>query len=246
MRKEEILVTIITPAFNSASTIERTLNSVLNQTYKNYEYIIIDGGSKDNTIKIVKEYLDKFEGKMTYISEPDNGIYDAMNKGIRKANGTLIGIVNSDDFYETDAIENMVNALGEEKYQVLYGYLRYIKEDREAYIALYNDYWLNTQMITHPTCFITKSIYNEIADYDSTYKSAADYDLMLRLHNNPKVIFRPVYKIISNFALGGFSDSYIGAKETAIIKYRNKVIDRKKYWKMRIIAIAKKVCGVLE
>lgn len=244
--KDDILVSIITPTYDSASTIERTLDSVLNQTYKNYEYIIIDGGSRDDTINIIKKYESKFDGKMTYISEKDRGIYDAMNKGIRNAKGLLVGIVNSDDFYEPDALENMVNSLGEEKYQVLYGYLRYLIDNKEAYIALYNDYWLKDKMITHPTCFVTRSVYAEIADYDITYKSAADYDLMLKLHNDPKVVFRPVYKVISNFTLGGFSDSYIGLKEAASVLYKNGAINRKQFLKKQTIALAKKWLGILK
>lgn len=244
--RDDILVSIITPTYNSASTIERTLNSVLNQTYKNYEYIIVDGGSRDDTINIIKKYESRFEGKMSYISEPDQGIYDAMNKGIKKANGLLVGIVNSDDFYEPDALENMINSMGGEKYQVLYGFLRYLIDNKEAYIALYNDYWLKDRMITHPTCFVTRSIYTDIADYDITYKSAADYDLMLKLHNNPQVVFRPVYKVISNFTLGGFSDSYVGLKEAANVLYKNEAISRRQFLKLRAIALAKKCLGILK
>ena len=81
------------------------LNLVLNQTYKNIEYIIIDGQSKDNTLNIIKEYEPKFEGRMKWITEPDKGIYDAMNKGIEKSNGEIIGIINSDDWYENNAVE---------------------------------------------------------------------------------------------------------------------------------------------
>ena len=108
--------TIITPCFNSEKTIEKTLQSVLNQTYQNFEYIIIDGGSTDDTLSIIESYKEKFAEKLTVVSEKDNGIYDAMNKGIQLAKGELVGIVNSDDFYETDALENIVNEYQNEKY----------------------------------------------------------------------------------------------------------------------------------
>ena len=101
-----MMFSIITPCYNSEKTIERTLQSVQSQTYQNYEYIIIDGGSVDGTLSIVEAYKSKFNGKMRVISEKDDGIYDAMNKGIRMAQGKLLGIVNSDDFYENTCLEN--------------------------------------------------------------------------------------------------------------------------------------------
>ena len=97
-------ISIITPCLNSAKTIRQTIESVLNQTYQDIEYIIVDGASTDGTLEIIQEYEDQFQGRMQYVSEPDNGIYDAMNKGIRMSHGNVIGIINSDDFYEEDAV----------------------------------------------------------------------------------------------------------------------------------------------
>ena len=102
--EENKLVTVITPCFNSEKTIRKTIESVLNQTYHNIEYLIIDGASTDKTVEIAKSYEQAFGGRMKIYSEPDKGIYDAMNKGIRLAGGELVGIVNSDDYYETDAV----------------------------------------------------------------------------------------------------------------------------------------------
>ncbi len=93
-------VSIVTPCLNSEKTIRDTIESVLYQTYKNIEYIIVDGSSTDNTVKIIKEYLPKFHGRMKFVSEKDNGIYNAMNKGIKMSSGNIIGIINSDDYYE--------------------------------------------------------------------------------------------------------------------------------------------------
>ena len=98
---------IITICFNSEKTIERTIKSVLAQTCRDYEYIIVDGASKDSTLDIVKRYEPMFEGRMKWKSEPDKGIYNAMNKGIKRASGDIIGIVNSDDWLEPDALENV-------------------------------------------------------------------------------------------------------------------------------------------
>ena len=98
---------IITICYNSSATIERSMKSVLAQTFTDYEYIIVDGGSKDSTLDIVKKYEPLFEGRMKWKSEPDKGIYDAMNKGIERSSGTIIGIVNSDDWLEADALETV-------------------------------------------------------------------------------------------------------------------------------------------
>ena len=103
-----ILVSILTPCYNSAKTIEKTLECIEKQTYTNIEYIIIDGGSTDGTLEIIDRHRSRLPEKLTVISENDNGIYDAMNKGIRLAKGELIGIVNSDDWYEHDTVEQAV------------------------------------------------------------------------------------------------------------------------------------------
>ena len=124
-------VSIITVCYNSSMTIRRTFDSVLNQTYADIEYIVVDGASTDGTIEIIKEYEPLFEGRMCWISEKDNGIYDAMNKGISMAEGELIGIINSDDYYEPDAVECMVNAMTNDKYQILYGSMRTWKNGEE-------------------------------------------------------------------------------------------------------------------
>ncbi len=103
-------ISIITVTYNSSKTLKDTLESVLKQTYKNYEHIIVDGLSKDNTMQIVKEYEEKYNGKLRYISEEDSGLYDAMNKGIKMAAGDIIGILNSDDIY---AHENVLQEIVE-------------------------------------------------------------------------------------------------------------------------------------
>ena len=121
---QEFMVTVLTPCFNSVKTIEKTLECIEQQTYFNIEYIILDGGSTDGTLEVIERHREKLPRQFTLISEKDHGIYDAMNKGIRLAKGKLIGIVNSDDWYEKDTIENVVEAYQGEKYEVVYGMQR--------------------------------------------------------------------------------------------------------------------------
>lgn len=209
MEKQK-LVSIITVCFNSEKTIRRTIESVLRQTYQNIEYIIIDGKSTDNTMNIVKEYETVFVGRLTVISEPDNGIYDAMNKGIALAKGEMIGLINSDDFYEPDAVEQIMRQVGEEKYQICYGEIRKLKDGIEESIVIFSHYFLEERMIGHPACFISKETYEKYGVYDVRYKSAADYEFMLRLFKQKDVKFIPVYSIIANFSSGGMSGTRAG------------------------------------
>ena len=221
---------IITVCFNSEKTIERTIISVLSQSYQDFEYIIVDGASTDGTLSIIKNYIKKYPDKIKLISEKDSGIYDAMNKGIRSASGDLIGIVNSDDYYEVDALENISKAYDGEKYEVVYGMLRTIKDGKEVSVYIKNHQWLEKDMITHPTCFITRDTYTDFGVYSLEYRYSADYEFMLRMNRNRKVIFRPVYKIISNFSLDGASSSIKGYMDTLKLKYRYNLISKKKYY----------------
>lgn len=198
-------VSIITVCFNSEKTIRTTIESVLHQTYNNIEYIIIDGKSSDSTIEIVKEYMPLFRGRLRYISEKDNGIYDAMNKGIRLSKGDVIGIINSDDFYELDAVENIIKYMNSEKYQVLYGACNLIYKDRVINTVKKSYQKLNKDMIPHPTCFVTRQTYHDFGLFLPSFKIAADYELMLRFYTSKKVTFKQIPKTIANFREGGIS-----------------------------------------
>lgn len=233
-KRDNVLVSIITVCYNSSKTIRRTLESVLSQTYDHYEYIVIDGASSDDTLEIVRSYEPQFNGKMKIISEPDSGIYDAMNKGIRHASGDLIGIVNSDDFYEDNALEIMVRKYEElqREHVVLYGFQRNLAGEDEISVVLYHHQYLSRQMITHPTCFVSSRVYRDYGMFDTTYKSSADYEFMLRLLYSEKVYFEPVYEIISNFRVGGMSGSQKGYRETAKLRYQYKFISPMRYIKI--------------
>ena len=224
MAMSKCLISVITVCLNSSKTIEKTIKSVLEQTYQNFEYFIIDGGSNDGTIEIVNKYIPQFAGKLTMVSEKDNGIYDAMNKGIAKSSGDLIC---SDDWYEKDAFEIMANEYHGEKYKVQYAMQRVIKDEREEMCVIYNHEFINNRMIPHQTCFITRGVYDLIGLFDLKYKSAADYDFMIRAIQNKNVIIKPIYRIIACFRCGGMSESFTARVEQAKIQRKYGYISRK-------------------
>lgn len=178
------LVSIITVSLNSEKTIERTILSVKNQTYKNIEYIIIDGGSTDSTSEIINKYKKNIS---YWVSEKDAGIYNAMNKGISIANGEIIGIINSDDWLKEDAIEKVIatsESLSDEKY-VIHGKIaifdknnRFMKNHGPKPILGYH--YISTPF-KHPAMFVSRKIYDDIGVYDEEIGLSADYDFMLRV-----------------------------------------------------------------
>ncbi len=224
-----MLVSVITPCYNSEKTIEKTLVCIENQTYKNIEYIIMDGGSKDKTMDIINRHRDKLPKLLKVVSESDGGIYDAMNKGIKQASGHLIGIVNSDDWYEPNTIEQVVKHYQKQPYEVVYGMQRTLLDGKEKLTVIYHHDFLPQQMITHPTCFVTKKTYEQFGLFDTQYRSAADYDLMLRFWESRQVVFTPVMQVLSNFVLGGMSSSQTGVRENARIRYKRGYMSRKRY-----------------
>lgn len=227
---QEILVSVITPCYNSEKTIEKTLECIQNQTYKNIEYIIIDGGSTDGTPAVIEKHRHRLPQKFRLISEKDSGIYDAMNKGIGFAGGQLIGIVNSDDWYENDTVEQIVSNYQGNRYEVVYGMQRNYLNGKEKAVFLYHHDFLPQQMITHPTCFVTADTYRDFGKFDVKYRSAADYDLMLRFWESGKVAFTPVMSVLSNFRLGGISSSQTGVRENAAIRYKRGYMAKRRYW----------------
>lgn len=209
MKNTNPLISIVTVSFNSETTIRQTIQSVLNQTYVNIEYVIIDGGSTDATMMIVQEYGEAFSKKniaYKFLSEPDKGIYDAMNKGIHLCEGKWIGIINSDDYYETDALELVHNCICDSPdAELIYGNITLINELGVKSVAKpNNDLNILTQTMTifHPTVFIKREIYMNFGLFDLKYKLCADWDLILRLYLN-RTNFQYVNGLISNFRAGG-------------------------------------------
>ncbi len=204
-------ISIITVCFNSQSTIRQTIDSVLSQDYDNVEYIVIDGASTDWTLRI----LDFFKDKIDYfISEKDKGIYNAMNKGIKASTGNIVGILNSDDFYPNNKILSKVSKIFEESgCDCLYGDLVYVSQADGSKIVRYwqsgefnvdrlNKGW----MLPHPTFFVKKSVYEKYGLYNTDLKTAADYEMILRLlyKNRLHVVYLP--EIMVKMRMGGTSN----------------------------------------
>lgn len=189
-----IKISVITVTFNSAATVRDTIESILMQEYHDYEYLVIDGGSKDNTVDIIKEYESRFEGKMRWISEKDKGMYDGINKGIRMASGDVVGIINSDDFYHRNDIFNVIAKAFEENIdvQAIYGDVRFVHPDNLKKTVRYysSKHWKPWRfrfgfMPAHPTFFTYKKNFEKYGYYQYDYHIAADYELLIRhLYSN--------------------------------------------------------------
>ena len=182
-------ITIVTATYNSSATLRDTIESVLSQTYLDYEHIIVDGKSKDATLDIVREYELRYQGKLRYISEPDKGIYDAMNKGIRMATGDVVGLLNSDDFYTSnDVLEHVARALSDPNVDAVYGDIHYVNDDDLTHCVRYYSSRVFRRglmrmgfMPAHPSFYCRRAIYEKYGTFDTSLCIAADFENLLRL-----------------------------------------------------------------
>jgi len=207
-------ISIITITYNSEKTIKDTIESILNQTYKNVEYIIVDGKSNDMTIEIVKSYKNKIS---KFISEKDNGIYDAMNKGLELATGDIIGILNSDDVYfDKYVIEGVVKRFKEKFVDSVYGDLYYVEENDVNKVVRY---WKSSHFIEgsfakgwhppHPTFFVKREVYEKYGFFDLEMKVSADFELMLRFLEKYDISTTYLPKVLVRMRTGGESNKSI-------------------------------------
>ncbi|MCL2848053.1 MAG: glycosyltransferase [Firmicutes bacterium] len=218
---------IITVSFNAEKTIAETIGSVLNQSESDFEYIIIDGASSDSTLEIVESYRSAFKDKgisLRVVSEKDNGIFDAMNKGIKLAEGKIVGIINSDDYYSEETFEKVKAEFEREEFDILYGHLRvfgekrdFIKRAKEQSKKFSTLYW------NHPTMFVAKTVYNEyMYAVESMYD---DLDFILRSRErNKKIVV--LDEILANFRLGGVSNGKSWKGRGDSIKLRNHIYSK--------------------
>lgn len=204
-------VSIITIAYNSAETIEDTIRSVASQKYSDIEYIVVDGKSTDNTLSIIDKHKTSIS---KLISEKDNGIYDAMNKGVRLASGDIVGILNSDDFYADEhVIADVVKTFETEKCDGLYADLVYVDRENISMITrtwnsgkYYDGLFLNGWMPPHPTFFVRKEVYEKFGGYNTDLRSAADYEIMLRFIHKFKIRLSYLPRVITKMRSGGQSN----------------------------------------
>lgn len=195
-------VSIVTAVRNGARHLQQAITSVANQDYPNIEYIIIDGGSTDGTLGIVERNRQHIYDT---ISRPDRGLYFAMNEGIARSTGEIVGIINADDWYEPGAIQAVVEEyLASDRQTIIYGVTRYYDERGLDMILSYDHSRLPTRMINHPSTFVPRAVYDRIGLFDTQYRVAADYDFLLRAYRGG-ISFRHVEKILANFRHGGFS-----------------------------------------
>ena len=207
-------ISIITISFNAKATIDKTLYSVANQSYKNIEHIIVDGNSKDNTIDICKSYshISKI------LSEPDKGVYDAFNKGIKLATGDVIGFLNADDtFYNENSIQDIVDAFSNNETDIVYGNLDYVNEEskvirnwisRPYEKGLVKKAWKTA----HPSFYCKKEVYDRFGGYNDSFKIAGDFELCLRfleINNIPSFYLN---KKVVKMLVGGISNSGLKSK----------------------------------
>ncbi len=208
-------ISIITVVYNNARTIRCAINSVLSQSYKDIEYIIIDGGSNDGTLEIINNYNNKIS---VIVSEKDNGIYDAMNKGIKKATGDVIGILNSDDLYFNENIIELVanKFIDDGALDVLYGDLVYVEKND---ISIVVRKWVSCEYRTnffesgnvppHPSLFLKRKVYSLVGLFNLDYKLASDYEFMLRVFKMHSFKIKYINNFLVKMRLGGATNKNI-------------------------------------
>lgn len=205
-------ISIVTTTYNRIGTLKDTIDSVLRQTYQNIEYIIIDGGSTDGSVDLIRSYEPLFKGRMKWVSQPDHGLYDGMNKGIRMASGDVIGILNSDDYFTADDIIEQV-ALHINGYDAVYGDVHFIHPaDPNHCIRYYSSrYFRRWQMRfgympAHPSFYAKKEVYDKYGCYSLEYQLAADFDLMVRLFCKHRIHAKYIHRDFVTMRIGGLSN----------------------------------------
>ena len=243
------LVTIITVVYNNAEFIGGAIESVLSQDYPSIEYIIIDGGSTDGTIEIIEEYRSKIP---IFFSEPDEGIFDALNKGIRNASGDIIGILHSDDiFTDKYVVSDMIKEIEDEEIELIFSDLVIVNEITgkifRYYKAQYFRPWLlRTGWVPpHPTCFMKKTLFDEFGLYSTDYKIAGDFDFFVRMFFRRTIKWKYLSRITVSMRYGGISNSGISNKILAAIEINNS-LKQNKVWSLAIFQLFRYLIRVSE
>ena len=215
-------ISVVTVSYNSEKTIANTIQSVLTQQYNVYEYIIVDGASKDGTVNIIKEYEEKFGDRMKWISEPDKGLYDAMNKGIEKATGDVVGILNSDDFFTSNNVLERVKQEFEANpaLDAIYGDIHFVKDEdltkcTRYYSSSYFRPWLLRFgfMPAHPSFYVRREVYKKYGLYDLQFRTSSDFEMMVRLFGKNKIKAKYIPIDFVTMRAGGESTAGMEAKK---------------------------------
>jgi glycosyltransferase involved in cell wall biosynthesis len=216
----DIKISLITVTFNAESTIERCIRSVINQTYKNIEYIIIDGVSTDKTVEVINKYKNYIH---YFLSEPDKGMYDAMNKGIGAATGNVIGMINADDYFADERVlQDIAEAFMTQEAPVVYGDIDYVDASDKiirkwrsgSYThGMFNRGW----MPPHPTFYCKRELFDNLGLYSLDYGTAADYELMLRFMHQNRIPAYYLKKVMVKMKIGGASNKNINNRVKGIV-----------------------------
>jgi glycosyltransferase involved in cell wall biosynthesis len=216
---KKLIISVITVSYNSADTISDTIKSVLAQTYSEIEYIVIDGGSSDRTIELVKSYGDRIS---KFISDPDDGIYDAINKGIKTAKGDIVGILHSDDFFhDNNVVEKVVAGFESEEIDAVIGDVQFVAPSDTSKIVRYfssKKFSLAKfrfgYMPPHPSFYVRRELYEKLGYYKTDYKIAADFELVLRFLLIRKIKYKYLEMPFVSMRSGGVSNKSIGSNIT--------------------------------
>lgn len=202
---ENIKISIVTVCLNCVKTIRYTMESVLFQSYRNIEYIVVDGCSVDGTLKIVSEFFFLFKGKMKYISEKDRGLYDAMNKGIKMSTGDVVAFLNGDDWYELDALNQVAEFFSDSTCDILFGNANIVEQNKLIGIRKSDVEEIQyTMPCCHQAIFVKRELFERVGEFDLKYLVCADYDWLLRAYN-AKFNIVSTEKVLVNFRTGGLS-----------------------------------------
>lgn len=214
-------ISIITVTYNSAKTLSDTMNSVLHQTYEDIEYIVVDGGSTDGTQEIIRKYEKIFGSRMKWMSEKDEGLYDAMNKGISMAMGDVVGTLNSDDFFTSDnVIAQVASALADKRLGAVYGDIHFVRPDNLQHCVRYysskrfHPRWLRFGfMPAHPSLYVRKAVYDKIGPYKLDYKIGADFEMVVRMFHTHHIKAQYLPMDFVTMRTGGVSTSGIRSRQ---------------------------------
>ena len=230
---QKMKVSIITVAYNSASTIRYAIDSVLSQTYKDIEYIVVDGDSHDGTQDVIRTFEPKFGNRLRWISEKDSGIYDAMNKGVTMSTGDVVGILNSDDFLTSNTVIEQMVALFPDDAGAVYGDVHFVKtKDLHKHVRYYSGKIFRPWLIRlgflppHPSLYVRRELFSKYGFYDTSYKISGDFELIARLCLRYHVPMKYIHLDFVTMRIGGvstqnFRNRMLGANEDVIACKQN-------------------------